>query len=251
MSIASKSTARDTLIDGASGPQVESSVLAPGLKVHVPPPAQAARRRPAPALDSQEWLRRAWHIAPGFLPFLLWVIPHQDPFSWEVTVPVMWIIVTLAYVVLRRYRTIKRSGADDPGKLGTVLGYALSVSLMVLCFPAYGELAFLVLAIIAFGDGLATLVGLSVKGPRLPWNSAKTWAGFISFIIASTVMGSTLYWGEANPHVPFQQALQIAVFTGVLAAICESLPSKINDNIRVGVSASFAAIAAQAMFVGF
>ena len=37
--------------------------------------------------------------------------------------------------------------------------------------------------ILAVGDGMASLVGQAVGGPRLPWNERKGWAGLVSFVL--------------------------------------------------------------------
>lgn len=202
-------------------------------------------------LADHEIRRRLFHILPGFLPFVLWVIPHQHPLPWDLTVAALLLAVALTAVALVKYRAIRRSPADEPGKFSTVVGYAVPVVLTMLFLPAHVELAFLVLAMIAFGDGMATVGGLYIRGPRLPWNTAKTWCGSACFIVAATAMGGLIYWGEARPQLAFVTALQVSGFTAILSALCESLPSRINDNIRVGVSAAFASILAQWLFVGF
>lgn len=231
--------------------RVQSLPLAPGLKVHVPPVPREKPAAAGPVLDRRELKRRIWHIAPGFLPFILWFIPHRDPFSWRVRGGALAFILILGVQIFRQFSKIKRSETDERGKLGAVLGYALSILAMVLFFPAHGELAFTVLAVLAFGDGFATLGGLALRGPRLPWNRAKTWSGFACFIAAATLMGSIIYWGEANPRIPFAICVQLCAFTALAAAVSESLPSRINDNIRVGIAAPLAVIAAQALWVGF
>lgn len=202
-------------------------------------------------LDIREIRRRFCHILPGFLPMLLWLIPHKDPLSWRARIGVVLLIATLATGILSRFRTIGRSPADERGRFGAVMGYALPIALMVLCIPAHIELAFLVLAMIAFGDGMATVGGLCIGGPRLPWNSAKTWAGFASFIMSAATMGSLIYWCEASPQVPIASVLPLAAVSAVFSALSESIPSRINDNIRVGISASLGAVFSQWLFVGF
>ena len=50
-------------------------------------------------------------------------------------------------------------------------------------------------------------------------------------------MATLYYWGEARPGVPWDVALLCAGTAAVVSAIAESVSSRINDNIRVGVTA--------------
>jgi dolichol kinase len=88
-------------------------------------------------------------------------------------------------------------------------------------------------------------------GPALPWNQNKTISGTVAFALFGTLMGAVIYWGESNPAVPFSDALQIAVITACLAALAESLPTRLDDNIRVGATAAIVAPLAHAWIVGF
>lgn len=249
--IAERNTAvRETLPASGNVPRVESRALGPGVKVHTPP-VRPATPPEQPQLSARELKRRLWHISPGLLPFVLWFIPHRDPFSWDLKGGALAVIGVLGISILRQFKNFKRSEQDDQGKLGAVLGYALPVTLMMLLLPAWGELAFTVLAVLAFGDGFATLGGLWFRGPRLPWNWAKTWSGLACFLVCATVMGSVIYWGEAKPRIPYEVALQIAALTTVIAAISETIPSRINDNIRVGITACGGVILSQWLLVGF
>ena len=108
-------------------------------------------------LEKTEWRRRVWHIVPGFLPILLWIFPHRDPISPILQLIVLAIVISLAVGIFLRYRLIARK--QDAERSTAVLGYALSVLLTVLFFPAHLQLGLTVLAVLAFGDGSATLVG--------------------------------------------------------------------------------------------
>ena len=113
------------------------------------------------------------------------------------------------------------------------------------------EVAFLVLGVLAFGDGSATLGGMLFGQRRLPWNAKKTIVGTACFLLIGAPHGRLpLRHGDAKPlglrlsepglaHHPvaFGVALAIAVVTTLAAAIAESLPSATNDNLRVGVTA--------------
>ena len=167
------------------------------------------------------------------------------------------IIAVLAGWAYVRYRRIARLG--DGERLAAILGYAGSVLVMLLAFPAQAELGLTVLAVLAFGDGSATLGGLLLGGPRLPWNPKKTWAGLASFLVIGAPLASVIYWGETHFNtealppggVPFTIALACGGAATLCAAIVESIPSRINDNIRVGLTAAATVVAAHAALVGW
>jgi dolichol kinase len=121
---------------------------------------------------------------------------------------------------------------------------------LLLLVPSAPELGLSVLGILAFGDGTATLVGLVVGGRRLPWNPAKSWAGLIAFVSASIPISALIYCGEAQPRIGYDQALACVAPAAMLAALAESIPSRINDNIRVGLAGAVTILITHAMFVG-
>lgn len=232
---------------GPTRPAAPLTVPRPGRRL---PVAELAAESGATRLDEREVRRRIWHILPGFLPFILWLIPHRDPISWDLKGAILGVVAVLAAWVYLRFREIRRTGERDQ-RVAAVLGYSLSIVTAMFCFQAHAEISFTVLALLAFGDGCATLGGLLFGGARLPWNRNKTVSGLLSFITCGTLMGGVIYWGEANPKVPLATAMLVAGTAAVVSALAESLPSKINDNIRVGICAVLATAAAHWAFVGF
>jgi len=191
------------------------------------------------SLTSREVRRRFWHMSPGLLPLILQVVPHADPVSPTLRWIFLGVAVGLGLRILWGFRQIQRT--NESGGMAAVAGYALSVIMMMLMFPQHLELAFALLAILAFGDGSATLFGLLIRGPRLPWNKEKSWSGLAAFICVGSLMAGWIYWGESrniegiDVRVSFQTALLLVTPAVVVAAFCESIDSRINDNIRVGI----------------
>lgn len=223
--------------------------------MHHSPPSFVSSRTFTP-LSSTELRRRAWHIAPGLLPAVLWFIPHADPlrtFGWAILLVLTTGFGIHAYI---RYRQIARPG--DQERLGAVLGYSGSVLACLVVFPGDIEIALTVLAIIAFGDGWATAGGLLIGGRPLPWNPRKTWAGLVCFLAGATPIATLVYWGETafNPAStpqsvdPFE-ALVIAGTAVAVAGIAESIPSRVNDNIRVGLTAAVVVSLLHGLLIGW
>jgi dolichol kinase len=207
-------------------------------------------------LDKAEWRRRLWHVFPGFLAFLPWFIPHKDPISPTLQLIVLTVTAGLGIGVFLRYRFIAR--INDTQRMEAVLGYAMAVLLTVLIFPAHLELGLTVLAVLAFGDGSATLVGRLLGGPSLPWNRQKTWSGMFAFFFVGGIMASVIYWGETymNPETQnvsssFSTALLCGMVTSLVAGVAESLHFRINDNIRVGLSATVTIAVMHGIMIGW
>ena len=193
-------------------------------------------------LPYRELKRRFWHMSPGLLAFGLHLEAHADP----ITPTLRWIIVAACAVIALRifssFRQIQRQGEGTGA--AAVAGYAFSVLFTILLFPSHLEIGVAVLSILAFGDGSATLIGLMLRGPRLPWNRSKSWSGLLGFCVIGILMTSWIYWGEtrnpesANPPVSFMLAMAVVAPAVVSAAVAESLKMRLNDNIRVGVVAA-------------
>lgn len=200
-------------------------------------------------LGSTEVRRRLWHILPGFLPFLLWVIPHQDPWELPLLVVVVLLAVVLVASMLRGFGRIARQGAESG--VAPVVGYGATVLAMLLLFPGHAEWGLTVLAVLAFGDGCATLGGKLWQGPKLPWNPQKTWVGFACFCVCGGLMSTVIYWGEARPQYGWAVAAACGVSATLVAALAESLPMRLNDNIRVSLTAAATVVATHVYLLGW
>lgn len=190
----------------------------------------------AAKLGVSELRRRLIHMSPALLPFLLWGIPHRDPWGPILINVTLIITITLVVMTLLRFRTIARWDKEDG--MSAVIGYAVPILMLVLLLPARAELAMMTLGIIAIGDGSATLGGLWFGGRNLPWNTRKTISGLLCFCICGTFVASIIYWGEARPGVSWQAAMLCASIATVAAAFVESLPLPWNDNFRVATTAA-------------
>lgn len=181
-------------------------------------------------------------MCPGMLAFALHLVPHADPISPTLRLIILVFGVVISLRILLGFRLIQRQGESTGA--AAVSGYVFSVLTMVLAFPQHLELGLSVLCILAFGDGSATLVGLTFRGPRLPWNRGKSWSGLFGFVVIGTLMTSWMYWGETcNPEaadvpVSFGQAILLTFPAVTASAFAESIRSRVNDNVRVGIVAA-------------
>lgn len=190
-------------------------------------------------------------MLPGVLAALLPLIPHTDPMGWYSIAILLVAIGGTSLYALKREALFRRRGDGVSGWSMSVISYGVITLALVLALPAQPEIAMAVTMIIAFGDGSATLAGMLVRGRRLPWNRDKSWAGLAAFMLCSIPLATLAYWAEARPGVALPLACACVAPAVLVAALAESLPVRVNDNIRVGVSAGLTIVTTHAMFVGW
>jgi dolichol kinase len=200
-------------------------------------------------MTSTEWRRRLLHMLPAFLPIILWFVFHHDPLSWDIRCIFAGIIIGIGAITAFQYKRIARRG--EQSNPACILGYTIPIFTLLILVPGQAELGFCVLAILAIGDGMATVGGMLLKGPKLPWNQEKSWAGTLCFVVFATPFTAVIYAGEAQPVVPFATAFAIAFVAVVCSAGVESIRSKINDNVRVGITSAVMLLAMQHVLVGW
>jgi uncharacterized protein (TIGR00297 family) len=121
---------------------------------------------------------------------------------------------------------------------GVVL-YPLAVLFLIIVFYDRLHLAALLWAVLAFGDGPATLVGRAFGRARLPWNRDKSWAGTIAYFLCGGTAATLISWWVALGHVDAGYSLPIEYFavlsfaTALVGALIESVPIGLDDNVSV------------------
>lgn len=110
--------------------------------------------------------------------------------------------------------------------------YPMSVLLLILLYRHSLHVVGAVWAIMALGDGMASVAGEGLGGPALPYNRGKTWAGFLAFIVAGTAGAYALSRWIA-PSIPADKTLLVSAATAVVGALVESLPIRLDDNVSV------------------
>jgi len=96
-------------------------------------------------------------------------------------------------------------------------------------------------AIMAFGDAFAALGGILLKGPRLPWNNEKHWTGLASFLVTGTTF--SFIWIRFVTRMQVSNSgyllFYLCLIASAAAAIVESLPGQVDDNLTVPLVAWF------------
>ena len=141
-----------------------------------------------------------------------------------------------------------------------IVTYPAMLLLVLVLFRSRLELAAGVWGLLAVGDGLATVAGLVLGGPTLRWNRRKRWTGLLAFVVFGTAASAFLVrWtqrallggasGDAGTWIgasfmpagvldlSVSSSLLVGCFVAALvAALAESLDTKLDDNFLVPVA---------------
>jgi uncharacterized protein (TIGR00297 family) len=184
------------------------------------------------AAGSSETKRQLVHISMGGFALLLrWL-------SWPQAIALAGSALLFNLFVLPRLaRALYRPGDRAVGLHGIVY-YPLSVLILLLLFPRRLDIVAAAWGILAAGDGVATLAGRAIDGTRWPWNPDKTVAGSAAFVLAATIAGAALaLWCRDVTSVPMMFAVIAVPIAAVTAALVETIPVKLDDNLSVALSA--------------
>ncbi len=200
-----------------------------------------------------ELLRKVVHVGMGgFALALRWLTPMQ-----AAACALTAVLFNLFLLHRITGRSLLRTSEKEKGfSLGIAL-YPAMVLILILVFYRRLELAAAVWGLLAFGDGMATVAGITLGGPKLPWNREKSWAGLISFVLWGTAASAFLIrWVQhgavagQNDNVgmsfPAGPGLLLAgCFAAALAAaMAESVRTGIDDNILVPLAGGLTLFAA-------
>lgn len=184
------------------------------------------------AMSRGELLRKTTHMAMGLFAFLLRYI---GPF-WAAVLAATALAFNLFLFPRLGGRNLWREHERSAGSsLGIVL-YPLAVLVLVLVFYRRLEVAAAAWGILAFGDGMATVAGMTLGRKKLPWNPGKSWIGSAAYVLFGGIAAAALLvWtapvsGNAYDW-PF--AFAVCFATALLAAAIESLPQGLDDNLGV------------------
>ena len=190
----------------------------------------AEGRRPLlGSLTLPELVRKLLHIAVGLIAFSFRYLGS----FWAAVL----VLAALAFNVFLLPRVGgRRLWREDEVASGRSLGmilYPASVLLLVLVFWSRLEVAAAAWGLLAFGDGMAPLVGRAFGRVELPWNPDKSWAGTLAYAVFGTAGATALLLWTAPGRYEAVFALAVCGAAAVLAAALESLPQGLDDNLGV------------------
>jgi uncharacterized protein (TIGR00297 family) len=184
------------------------------------------------ALSSGELKRKLVHVGVGSFALLLRYL------TWPQAAALAATAFLFNWQVLPRMggRALWREKDHGAGYPIGILLYPLSVLALVLALREERWMIAAVWGLLAVGDGMASIVGQAVGGPRLPWNAGKGWAGSFAFVVFGGLAAALLsVWtlemplrAAASPWI-----LAVVVPVTLLCALVESVPTTLDDNLTV------------------
>lgn len=177
-------------------------------------------------ITGPELARQLVHIACGALAFAV------GPLGFRGALSLALAALVHNALLLPRYgrRWLWRDA--EPALPAGVLLYPITVALLVLFFARRLEVAAAAWAILAAGDGAATLAGRALGGRRpLPWNPLKSWPGTAAYLLFGAAGAATLLLWTAPGRYPVGFALAVATAAAAAAALLESAPQGLDDNL--------------------
>ena len=179
-----------------------------------------------------ELARKVTHMGVGLIAFSL---RYLGPL-WSAVLAVCALAFNL-YLLPRigGRRLWRPAELEAGGSLGIVL-YPLAVLLLILVFWNRLEVAAGAWGILAFGDGMASVAGMTLGRRKLPWNPRKSWVGSLAYVVFGALAAAVLLvWTAPVQGRSYGWAFALAAgfATAVLAAGLESLPQGLDDNLGV------------------
>lgn len=194
------------------------------------------------SLSGAEVRRKLLHMGVGGFAFLLRVM------TWPQAVGMAVVALFFNWQLLPRIggRRLWRRSEHAQGYTLGMLFYPASVLALILAFRESLWKAALVWGLLAFGDGMASLVGQALGGPRLPWNVRKGWVGFGAFVLFGTLGAIVLVeWTRRLPAGEWFSPGTVALTfsAALICALAESASSTLDDNLTVPlVGGAFVAV---------
>jgi uncharacterized protein (TIGR00297 family) len=188
------------------------------------------------AREHDELGRKLLHIAIGGFAFTLRYLSWQQAALMAATA-IAFNLFVLPRVAGHLYRP--GEGARDAGS-GIVL-YPIAVLLLVLVFPNRPDIAAAAWAILACGDGMASIVGRRLGRRPIPWNRGKSVAGTVALFACGGLAGTLAAWWCRPNVTPAPEAwftVAAPLVAALVAALVETIPSRLDDNLSVPASAA-------------
>ena len=178
----------------------------------------------------KEEKRQIVHILLFLLAFLLKYLSR-----WQTIILLCLLLFVVLFIIPRlRAKSHLYRFTERKYSRGAV-SYFLILLVLVLIFPLH--IVAVSWAILALGDGTATLFGRHFRAKELPWNKNKTYAGSLAFIIFGS-LGAFILLKWMVPEISGNQAFFLGLKTTIVAAIVESLPLKFDDNVSVAIASA-------------
>ncbi len=187
-----------------------------------------------------EWKRKAEHILPLGFAFTLTIFPKWLVFTLSV--------IAIIYGVFVSKRVVKGTLREGEIERGFSLGktaYGVMIFLLLFIFHNRMQVVAGAWALLALGDGSATIAGTYLGRRKLPWNAKKSWAGLLAFLVVGTLACALLLlYTQATGISGHTISADFAAFsagriwtvaygTTIVCALAETIDQPLDDNILI------------------
>ena len=181
-------------------------------------------------LTRGELLRKAVHMGVGTIAFALrWLGPW-----WGASCALAAVVFNLVVLPRLGGKALWRDREKARGRSIGIVLYPVAVLLLILVFYRRVEVAAAMWGVLAFGDGMAGLVGMLFGRHKLPWNAKKSWIGTFAYWLFGTAGAWVLlHWTAPGRYRDLLFTFAACAAAALLAALLESLPQGLDDNIGV------------------
>ncbi len=189
------------------------------------------------AAAGAERARKVVHVAMGGFALLLRILPWSYAGLLAGTALIFNLVALPRLGGARLYRDAEHTRGYSAG----MLLYPLAVLLLILLLPTRLDIVAAAWGILAAGDGMAGVIGRLAGGPRIPWNREKSVAGSLAFWVCGSMAGSFLaWWCRPAVNVPpdLWFSLCAPIVAAAAAALAETIPIGLNDNLTVPLTAA-------------
>ncbi|HXO20073.1 MAG TPA: DUF92 domain-containing protein [Thermoanaerobaculia bacterium] len=176
-----------------------------------------------------ELLRKVTHMGVGLIALSLRFLGP----AWAAVLAAAALAMNLFVLPRLGGRRMWRDHELQAGTSAGIVLYPLAVLILVLVFWRRLEIAAATWGILAFGDGMASIVGMTLGRAKLPWNPRKSWAGSAAYVLCGTAAAAFLLTWTAPGRYGAGFAVAIAAAAALFAAGLESLPNGLDDNLGV------------------
>ncbi|MCU0425414.1 MAG: DUF92 domain-containing protein [Candidatus Kapabacteria bacterium] len=188
---------------------------------------------------SNELKRKAVHVS-----MIAWALLIGRIAPWQVNM-ICFLALLFNIFLLKRITsgTLEREAERQQGYSIGLLAYPAVLLMIGLIWHDKQIVMAIAWGAMAFGDGFASIIGQRVRSPKLSWNPAKTWAGFLGFISVAFPLTWFFVVGLLPESLREGASLQVwttVIFIAVIAgAVAESQEGFVDDNIAVPIAAAW------------
>ncbi|MEO8055437.1 MAG: DUF92 domain-containing protein [Acidobacteriota bacterium] len=176
-------------------------------------------------LPREEALRKAVHVGMAGFALLLRTL------TWQQAAVAAGVALLFNATIFPRVspHVLRKEERETRFSVGITL-YAATVLLLIFTFRGNLQIAAAGWGYLAFGDGFASILGMSLGGPRLPWNSKKSLSGFLGYLVFG-FLGAAFLYGFVAGRSPSGWEFACLLTAALAGAAVESLPSELDDNV--------------------